>query len=238
MTPRYFTWSCINCDDSIIEADCVCGGKYCAMDEERLSYSGKDIIMENLRQKCLFKTNQEAWWGYIEKAHKLCYTDFTESCSEIVHKDLKMDFKKTQDCVANSFDDVNNENDMLNKDSVEWVLRGPHFIPAVVINKIAYRGELDPENVFKAICEGFKDPQVECTTHIMIDELNKKSISFTWFIAALILIVLVNVGIVFLCKRCSSREMKTNVNTAISEYMSLRKANGRVELSDDPMAKV
>jgi len=33
MTPRYFTWSCINCDSSIIEADCVNDGKYCALDE-------------------------------------------------------------------------------------------------------------------------------------------------------------------------------------------------------------
>ena len=49
MTPRYFSWSCINCDESIIEVDCVNNGKYCAIDEERLSYSGKEIIYENLR---------------------------------------------------------------------------------------------------------------------------------------------------------------------------------------------
>ena len=49
MTPRYFTWSCISCDKSIMEADCVNSGKYCALDEDRLKYSGKEIIMENLR---------------------------------------------------------------------------------------------------------------------------------------------------------------------------------------------
>ncbi len=29
MTPRYFTWSCLSCDSSIIDEDCVNGGKYC-----------------------------------------------------------------------------------------------------------------------------------------------------------------------------------------------------------------
>lgn len=48
MTPRYFTWACTTCDDPIIEEDCVCGGKYCAIDEDRLQYSGRDIIYENL----------------------------------------------------------------------------------------------------------------------------------------------------------------------------------------------
>lgn len=48
VTPRYFTWSCLSCDQSIIEQDCVNGGKYCQLDEDRLQYSGKDIILENL----------------------------------------------------------------------------------------------------------------------------------------------------------------------------------------------
>ena len=92
MTPRYFTWACTTCDDPIIEEDCVCGGKYCAIDEDRLQYSGKDIIMENLWQKCIWRDNNEIWWDYMERAHLACYTDFTEDCSLAVHRDLKIDW--------------------------------------------------------------------------------------------------------------------------------------------------
>jgi hypothetical protein len=73
--PRYFSWACINCDDSITESDCFCGGRYCAMDENNLRVSGKDILQENLRQKCIYenalKNNKidTIWWTYVTKAH-------------------------------------------------------------------------------------------------------------------------------------------------------------------------
>ena len=86
------------------------------MDEERLSYSGKDIINENLRQKCIYKANPEKWWEYIKRAHKLCYSDFTDDCSVTAHKDLKLDFAKTTDCVSESFNKDENSNLMLKED--------------------------------------------------------------------------------------------------------------------------
>mmetsp|Transcript_13401 Transcript_13401/g.15046 ORF Transcript_13401/g.15046 Transcript_13401/m.15046 type:complete len:164 (+) Transcript_13401:229-720(+) len=75
MTPRYFSWNCISCDTSITETDCLCGGKYCALDESNLRIEGKQILMENLRQKCIYtnamsKTKTDAaWWNYVTKAH-------------------------------------------------------------------------------------------------------------------------------------------------------------------------
>jgi len=158
MTPRYFTWACTTCDQPIIDEDCVNDGKYCAIDEDRLMYSGSEIIKENLRQKCIWMADPEIWWDYMERAHAACYTDFTEDCSKAVHQDLKISWDKTLKCVADSFTDNNTDNKLLGADAIEWVLRGPHFVPAVVINNITYRGTLDPENVFNAICQGYKDP--------------------------------------------------------------------------------
>jgi hypothetical protein len=75
LVPRYFSWACINCDDSITETDCFCDGLYCAMDENNLRVSGRDIIHENLRQKCIYDStmtknkNDSLWWDYVTKAH-------------------------------------------------------------------------------------------------------------------------------------------------------------------------
>jgi hypothetical protein len=88
----------------------------------------------------------------MERAHAACYTDFTEDCSKAVHADLKINWKETQDCVSKSYVSSEDDNTLLEEDAIEWVLRGPHFVPAVVINNITYRGTLDPENVFNAIC--------------------------------------------------------------------------------------
>lgn len=233
MTPRYFTWSCINCDANIMGEDCVNNGKYCALDEERLSYSGKEIIMENLRQKCVWKQSAPAWWEYIAKAHQQCYTDFSEDCSKTVHNELGINWDKTQDCIKEANDESNDENKLLSTDAIEWTLRGPHFIPAIVINKITYRGNLDPENVFLAICEGFRDTQPECKTHSKTEKIEKSKVNLTWFLVAIIFIIMVNIIILLLCRKCSTRDMKTSVNSAINEYMSLRKASNTNDQPSD-----
>lgn len=224
MTPRYFTWSCVNCEESLKNDDCVADGKYCALDEERLSYSGKEIIYENLRQKCIWKHDKDAWWDYLEAAHSQCYTDFTEDCSKSVHSQLGINWSLTNKCVEDSFDSANQDNSLLYEDSVEWTLRGPHYIPAVVINKIAYRGTLDPQNVFSAICESFRDPQPECKHTGVTHVVEREKVNFGWFLFAIFLIILINLVIICMCRRCSNRELKDNVNSAIVEYMSLRKS--------------
>ena len=193
------------------------------MDEERLSYSGREIIYENLRQKCIYNYDENAWWQYVSQAHYKCYTDFTETCSKDIHQQLGLDYSRTMDCVENSFDEDLNDNALLAEDSIEWVLRGPHFVPAVVINKITYRGTLDPENVFLAICEGFKDSQEECKTHLQIEEIQTVSGKrILYLLAALIFIIMFNIIILLLCRRCSTRDMRNTVDIAINQYMRVR----------------
>lgn len=82
MTPRYFTWACTSCDAAIMEQDCVCAGEYCALDEENLVAPGKDIIAENLRQRCIFEQGAEFWWDYVTEYRTTCISDFSEKCSK------------------------------------------------------------------------------------------------------------------------------------------------------------
>lgn len=135
MTPHYFTWSCENCDETIIKNDCVASGMFCAIDENRLNFKGKEIVMENLRQKCIYlnakknKNNAEDWWNYVTKAHSTCYTDFTEDCSKTVHNKLGLDYAATQKCVTDSFSDkkdfTKGHNELLLRDLQLWKKRGP-----------------------------------------------------------------------------------------------------------------
>jgi hypothetical protein len=170
MTPRYFSWACINCDESITDTDCFCDGKYCAIDETNLRVKGQTILHEDLRQKCIYKnamknTNSDAeWWAYVTKAHSICHSDFSEDCSKEVHTMLEMDYDATEACVNDSFsnsDHTKGDNTILSEEVEAWNMHGAHYIPSVIVNNVAYRGTLDPENVFNAICNGYKDPQEE-----------------------------------------------------------------------------
>lgn len=55
MTPHYVFWKCVSCDAEIVEADCWGGGKYCAVESSNENMKGKDIVLEDLRQKCIYQ---------------------------------------------------------------------------------------------------------------------------------------------------------------------------------------
>lgn len=68
-------------DSKQCKSQCINKGRYCAPDPEGdfdNGYEGKDVVMENLRQLCVFKVAKEArrpwvWWDYV--------TDFQIRCS-------------------------------------------------------------------------------------------------------------------------------------------------------------
>ena len=52
--PRYVFWECTNCDAKYLENDCFGGGKYCAVESSNGNIKGRDIVLEDLRQICLW----------------------------------------------------------------------------------------------------------------------------------------------------------------------------------------
>jgi hypothetical protein len=92
-TPRFVTWSCLNCDPEYKKKDCISNGKYCAMNHRGSYIQGKDIIMEDLREHCLFnnlkaKGQVLKWWEYMSYVHKMCYEEINEECSKLGHRDI------------------------------------------------------------------------------------------------------------------------------------------------------
>lgn len=78
---------------------------------------------------------------------------------------IDVDFTDIEECVDNSFYDYEHstsDNRMLSKESEEWRNNGPSFYPAVIINNVTFRGFLSSDNVFEAICQGFKKHPSEC----------------------------------------------------------------------------
>ena len=71
--PRFIFWKCDDCEREYEEKECFAGGKYCAIDNDPVM-AGRDVILEDLRQKCLFKLTKEStdplisikqWFMYI-----------------------------------------------------------------------------------------------------------------------------------------------------------------------------
>lgn len=83
-----------------MDTDCFGGGKYCAVESTNQNQKGREIILEDLRQICLYESMQARnatinWWKYISRVHYTCGSVINEACSERAHEFLKLDFKET-----------------------------------------------------------------------------------------------------------------------------------------------
>jgi len=60
--------------------------------------TGREIIMEDLRQKCLYNKvysqvkTRFMWWTYIKYVHYNCYSTINEDCSKNAHLKLGLDY--------------------------------------------------------------------------------------------------------------------------------------------------
>jgi hypothetical protein len=52
--PRFVTWACPSCDSDFKRKECVSNGRYCAMNHKGSYVQGKDILIEDLREYCLY----------------------------------------------------------------------------------------------------------------------------------------------------------------------------------------
>jgi hypothetical protein len=82
-TPRIFTFNCEFCLDEIKRENCISDGKYCPFrpkfhregpkGEEKLDISDKDLILQAVRDKCVYKLTSEMdstqnfkyWFNYM-----------------------------------------------------------------------------------------------------------------------------------------------------------------------------
>lgn len=82
----------------------------------------------------------------------------------------KINFNQTwvDTCVTESFDsrgkeEFSKDDNMYLRDMAkEWKKYGTHLYPSLVINDVTFRGQLNPDNVFEAICAGFDDVPDGC----------------------------------------------------------------------------
>jgi hypothetical protein len=100
MTPHYSFEKCTDCGKDYTDEHCFGGGKYCAHDTNHESLKGRDIILEDLRELCIFKRYEHEdrmlWWRYMRMTHETCYGDVAETCSKDSHDRLDIDWAETQ----------------------------------------------------------------------------------------------------------------------------------------------
>ncbi|KAL3814311.1 hypothetical protein ACJIZ3_015579 [Penstemon smallii] len=171
-TPHYITWYCPQAFtiSKQCKSQCINHGRYCAPDPEQdfsTGYEGKDVVLENLRQLCVFKVANETkkpwvWWDYVTDFQIRCpmkEKKYNKDCADGVIKSLGLDLKKIEKCMGNP--ETDSDNTVLKEEQDAQVGKGTRgdvtILPTLVVNNRQYRGKLEKGAVLKAICSGFEE---------------------------------------------------------------------------------
>ena len=123
-TPRYFIYDGVNawkCAGTNACGNlCTHNGRYCNLDPDsdtEHGVSGADVVMENLRQICVWKQANETyaqdggikWWNYADQFNEACHGSgvaspdtFNEDCSKRIHNAVGLSWEKTQQCIRDA----------------------------------------------------------------------------------------------------------------------------------------
>ncbi|KAG2570188.1 hypothetical protein PVAP13_7KG072100 [Panicum virgatum] len=152
------------------KSQCINHGRYCAPDPEQdfsKGYDGKDVVVQNLRQVCVFKVAKEhkkPWlgWDYVTNFVIRCpmkEKKYTKECADGVIKSFGLDHKAIDKCIGDP--DADEENPLLKAEQDAQIGKDSRgdvtILPTLVINNRQYRGKLDKGAVLKALCAGFRE---------------------------------------------------------------------------------
>mmetsp|Transcript_11383 Transcript_11383/g.20587 ORF Transcript_11383/g.20587 Transcript_11383/m.20587 type:complete len:737 (-) Transcript_11383:220-2430(-) len=185
--PHYLIWVCPPSfqDSPQCQSQCIYNGRYCCPDPEddmEQGYDGKDVILENLRQLCVFELAKASgktwlWWDYVTRFADECKMSdkmYNEACAEQVFSELYDEvpgdvewevpagFTSTglsglRECVGNPDEDV--ENPLLEAEKDAQVgnddVSEVSILPTVRINGRQYRGALKWDKVLRGLCSAF-----------------------------------------------------------------------------------
>ncbi|KAE8679999.1 Vacuolar-sorting receptor 1 [Hibiscus syriacus] len=171
-TPHYITWYCPQAFtlSQQCKSQCINHGRYCAPDPEQdfsSGYDGKDVVIENLRQLCVFRVANETnrpwvWWDYVTDFQIRCpmkEKKYNKECADSVIRSLGLDGKKIEKCMGDP--DADEDNPVLKEEQDAQVGKGSRgdvtMLPTLVVNNHQYRGKLAKGAVLKAICAGFEE---------------------------------------------------------------------------------
>ncbi|GAA0158157.1 extracellular matrix structural protein [Lithospermum erythrorhizon] len=171
-TPHYITWYCPQAFtvSKQCKSQCINHGRYCSPDPEQdfsSGYDGKDVVLENLRQLCVFRVANETkkpwvWWDYVTDFQIRCpmkEKKYNKECANSVIHSLGLDLNKIDKCMGDP--DSDSDNPVLKEEQDAQVGKGSRgdvtILPTLVVNNRQYRGKLEKGAVSKAICSGFEE---------------------------------------------------------------------------------
>lgn len=234
---HYLFWTCELCAQNNYKYDntpsnCVSAGRYCCSDPDGDGEAnGRDIVLEDLRQICLFNKHQDKFFEYIDIFDLNCVEfQVSEECSRDILDELNVDYNEIKSCVDESFIEENltaiidvkyNDNRLLKKERRIANYYNVNFWPSVSINNMSFEGNLESDEIFAAICSFFLNPPDVCKNKNEIkDNANSNSYTFLLFLVIVCLFLSVFLIMIRIYKKIVKRELEEEMKGQIQDMMN------------------
>jgi hypothetical protein len=241
-------------NNTIKSEHCLANGKFCAQPRYDIGVShGKEILLEDIRQKCIYlisiekfskeEANPLLYWNYMVNFYDNCISNkrFGAECSYEAAEDLGVSQDVLNGCMMHSFNVgsfynlmFNNTNSLLERDRDTKEKFNIKIFPTILVNNKTIYGAWTDENLFEAVCSGFINKPTECSLFRNPKEKGKQPLSFKTIMLIVLLLIILNMAIIWLCLKYIARRMKISVesayingriNNVVSSYLALREGN-------------
>lgn len=222
-------------------SNCISKGLYCSSPRYDLGISdGREIIFENIRQKCIFfiskgtfqnsfiaqkNPSESLYWKYMEaffdKCINMTVTQFNSKCSQDSQKTAGLNEKLVEDCVMSSYIpekdkmaiDLNNNNTILEEDYTvkkNWKIK---IFPTVMVNNKTLKGKVNSENLLEAVCAGFAvKPQVCYDESYFVKGNMEQGVSFLTVFFIVVVVILLNALVYLVCRRYIGKRINEKID--------------------------
>ena len=252
-------------ENPIRVVNCISKGRYCYFPKETtITKDGQAIIMEDLRQKCLYditkkNNNINEYFNYLRVFHSECLIKsneikFNDACAKDVLRYLGLSVTDVDACIAESFDIkdlksnsyIDNENVILRKEYDELLKYKLTTFPAVIINNKPLQGIIKETKIVNEICHLIKNKPDFCNFLIGSGESKRKKLLIYSLVC---LLVIINIFIFFIFRkyiieRINERieqggfDLDNRVKSVVGNYFNLNKINNDyVRMKNNPSSE-
>lgn len=234
---------------------CLNKGRYCLLDpspfhDRGSGASGADVVIENLRRKCIWNIVSKEdpgvglkWWKYVKDSGEECGQDenvFKErKCAEKIMRKHKIDAHEVEKCMQPYGLDVDEKNPLLEEELKEQTALQLLRLPALYVDGVHARGRVDPTSILGMICAGYgvHDPPEICSCAnqapmgllecVKVGGISNAAIigGGGYSFGSVLVIMLIVAGAVssagFVYWRRTQRHMREQVRSILAEYMPL-----------------
>ena len=236
------------------ELNCVTRGKYCYFPKETtITQDGQAILMESLRQKCMYYKSVEInqikyYYQYLDHFYKNCLLlptpRFNDKCSKENLDIMGFSIDFLDECVAESFGVksllsstfMDNDNTIFRNDYGEILKYKVTTFPAVVVDDGVMDGIIKESKIAQTLCAAVENKPIFCNFlgGVSVENANSKR-KWTYFL--IVVIIIINIGLFIIFRRYIIKqigekinfnmiEVDGRVNNILTNFFQFRKQDG------------